>query len=128
MKDEDILYFVDNYFFTQNIIGRYNNNVIIKLGLRAMSWMTLDMLPVWLLLYIDNFYEKNHIYFRVLMSVEIIIIFIMGVTRRIPNKGFVEGVKIYYKNWRSWALFPMIFLPAILFSIFDINILNLLKN
>lgn len=88
---------LSDYFFTQNWCGAKRSPVITSL-LRMMSWLTLGILPLLLLLYFQIKFLPYHLEeltwgHRVYVLVDFIILLVLGVFIRFPELGFWQGLK-----------------------------------
>lgn len=91
-----------SYFFVQNIIAP-DQNPMLKQGMRAMSWLTFDLLPLLLLLLFQfQFlpYQDDTIigWQRLLVLVGCILVLLYGLVRRQPTLSMWNSLKGMGRN------------------------------
>jgi uncharacterized protein YjbI with pentapeptide repeats len=83
------------YFFVQNIVAPDQSRIILW-GTRLISWITLDLVPILvILLFQFQFLPYQHTTIswahRIFVTVAVINVFVMGLSRRLPTLSIAQA-------------------------------------
>jgi uncharacterized protein YjbI with pentapeptide repeats len=100
---------VSSYFYSQNVAGP-ERGMLLGALLRAMGWLTLDLLPLWLVLYFQVTFLPVHdpnvtFVHRIFLACDIGVLGCVGIARRFPEMGLWQGlIHLIKGHGRSFSL------------------------